>query len=227
MKQSRICHSLCFFLSLTSAQVSTRCRLSVAGDSHEPVAPQHQSRFPMFFQGVMTPSLMPAGPDAWHMLDQASMSVVIVIVHRDSSCDSHGPKRHDHLSCSDPTSHLCGTLQVMDMLEFWRGHVYHLGRCSLPRGITSCGLSGTCCYPTVNMEGGDHDSTPSSCLTTKLCHMWKLSVWEEASVALFTQSRATRSAVDCCRCLRSTVSAELYRQVLSIWSGPQLWSLRS
>ena len=28
----------------------------------------------------MTPSLMPTGPDAWHMLDPASMSVVIVIV---------------------------------------------------------------------------------------------------------------------------------------------------
>ena len=28
----------------------------------------------------MTPSLMPAGPDAWHTLDPSSMSVVIVIV---------------------------------------------------------------------------------------------------------------------------------------------------
>ena len=34
----------------------------------------------MFFRGVMTPSLMPAGPDAQHMLDPSSMSVVIVIV---------------------------------------------------------------------------------------------------------------------------------------------------
>ena len=28
----------------------------------------------------MTPSLMPAGPDVWHMLDPSSVSVVIVIV---------------------------------------------------------------------------------------------------------------------------------------------------
>ena len=34
----------------------------------------------MFVRGVMTPSLMPAGPDAQHMLDPYSMSVVIVIV---------------------------------------------------------------------------------------------------------------------------------------------------
>ena len=35
----------------------------------------------MLFRGVMTPSLMPAGPDAQHMLAQSSMSVVIVLVN--------------------------------------------------------------------------------------------------------------------------------------------------
>ena len=32
----------------------------------------------MFFRGVMTPSLMPAGPDAQHVLDPSSMSVVVI-----------------------------------------------------------------------------------------------------------------------------------------------------
>ena len=35
---------------------------------------QHLSRFTMLFRGVMTPSLMPAGPDVQHMLDPSSMS---------------------------------------------------------------------------------------------------------------------------------------------------------
>ena len=32
------------------------------------------------FRGVMTPSLMPTGPDAQHSLDTFSMNVVVVIV---------------------------------------------------------------------------------------------------------------------------------------------------
>ena len=38
------------------------------------------SRFPMLFRGVITPSLMAAGPDAKHKLDLSSLSVVVVIV---------------------------------------------------------------------------------------------------------------------------------------------------
>ena len=34
----------------------------------------------MFFRGVMTPPPVPTGPDAWHLLDTPSLSVVIVIV---------------------------------------------------------------------------------------------------------------------------------------------------
>ena len=34
----------------------------------------------MLFRGVVTPSLMPAGPDAQHVLGPPSMSVVIVTV---------------------------------------------------------------------------------------------------------------------------------------------------
>ena len=34
----------------------------------------------MFFRGVMTSSLMPTEPDAQHVLDPSSMSIVIVIV---------------------------------------------------------------------------------------------------------------------------------------------------
>lgn len=39
-------------------------------------------RFFAFFRGVVTPSLMPAGPDASHMLDPSSMGIVTVIATR-------------------------------------------------------------------------------------------------------------------------------------------------
>ncbi len=51
----------------------------VSRDSHVRIALNIQSDFRCVFDGVMTP-LMPAGPDAKHMLDPSSMSVVIVIV---------------------------------------------------------------------------------------------------------------------------------------------------
>ena len=38
------------------------------------------TRFPMFFRGVMTPSLMPTGADDSQLLDTSSMRIVIVIV---------------------------------------------------------------------------------------------------------------------------------------------------
>ena len=34
----------------------------------------------MLFGVVMTPSLMPTAPDAWHMFNPSSVSVVIVVV---------------------------------------------------------------------------------------------------------------------------------------------------
>ena len=69
LKQSRMCRSFRIFSQIvTFAHVSTRCHLTVS------------LGFRFFFRGVMTPSLMPAGPDAQHMLDPSSMSVVIVIV---------------------------------------------------------------------------------------------------------------------------------------------------
>ena len=51
---------------------------SVSGDSHEAIALNIQPDFRYFFQGALISSLMPAGPDAQHMLDSSSMSVVIV-----------------------------------------------------------------------------------------------------------------------------------------------------
>ena len=74
------------------AQVSAYCLLTVS-----PEIPLSQWRSTLnqmsdaFFEGVMTPSLLPAGPDAQHMLDPSSLSVVwfvcrgrsfLVVFHR-------------------------------------------------------------------------------------------------------------------------------------------------
>ena len=67
------------FVTASCTQISTYCLLSAFPElslSHERSTPIQVSDA---FRGVMTPSLMPAGPAAQHMLAPSSMSVVIVI----------------------------------------------------------------------------------------------------------------------------------------------------
>ena len=70
LKQCRICHLSFFSQFVTFAQISTHCLLTVF-----PEIPLSQWRSTLnqiidAFSRVMTPSLMPAGPDALHMLER-------------------------------------------------------------------------------------------------------------------------------------------------------------
>ena len=67
-----------FSQMVTFGQISTYCLLTVFPETS--LIQKRSSRVPMLFRGVLTPPLMPAGADAQQMLDQSSMSAVIVIV---------------------------------------------------------------------------------------------------------------------------------------------------
>ena len=66
-----------FYSDATSAQILTTLVFPEPSLSQERPTPIQVSDA---LRGVMISSLMPAGPDAQHMLDPSSMSVVIVIV---------------------------------------------------------------------------------------------------------------------------------------------------
>ena len=76
-KPHRICHILLSTVCVPSAYLDTLSIYSVFGDFFESTAFILQSENHVF-RGVMTPSLTLAGPDAEHLLDPPSMSVVLV-----------------------------------------------------------------------------------------------------------------------------------------------------
>ena len=78
----RICHTLLsirFSQLVTLAQISTYCLLTVF---HETLSQERYrpNLISMLFRGVVTPSLMFAGPDVKHVLDPSSMSVSLEFV---------------------------------------------------------------------------------------------------------------------------------------------------
>ena len=86
----RTAHSIPRYTNIDGEVENAVCRIldtlsshSVSRDSHEPMA-----------LNIQRTSLMPAGPDAWHMLDPSTMSVVM-------SC-------HTHPGCNAaPSQHRC------------------------------------------------------------------------------------------------------------------------
>ena len=99
-------------------------------------------RCPMFFRGVMTPSLMPTWPDAQHLLDSSSMRVAIVIV-----TSARLPWKLKSVQDYVPTHQSCGQAGKMD-----GGPTYHWHSSTVERRVIFRVVWLTQCVPEFGDE---------------------------------------------------------------------------